>query len=201
MTEIVLIDDHPLAINGIGAWLESTGKFKISGAAGTLAEAQNLLEQIDHLPEIIILDLSLGRENGLEIMPMLKEISKKRNAGIPSVLVCSMYEDPFLIQRSLDLGAKAYVSKSAECCEIINAINAILAGSTYTIPECSGQSRKKVWSSLSPRENEIVALVKRSMSNKEIAKHLGLSIRTIENHLAHIYVKTDTSSRADLIEI
>ena len=135
MISIMLIDDHPLAINGIGAWLKNTGRFEIAGTAGTLAEADALMKRLDPLPEIVILDLSLGAEDGLEFIPALKEICAKRKTALPGILVCSMYEDPFLIQRAIDLGARAYVPKSAELSEIITAIDALLAGDTYINPK------------------------------------------------------------------
>ena len=201
MISIALIDDHPLAINGIGAWLSNTGRFTIAGTAGTLAEARALLKKLDPLPEIIILDVSLGAEDGLEFIPTLKEISAKRDAPLPGILVCSMYDDPFLVQRAIELGASAYVAKTADSGEIITAIDAILAGNTYVNNKYRIKAPNQLWSKLTPRENDIMALIKRSFSNRQIARRLGLSIRTIENHLAHIYVKTETASREELMEL
>jgi len=196
---IALIDDHPLAINGIGAWLCATGRFVIAGTAGTLAEARALMERLESLPEIIILDVSLGTEDGLAFIPELEKICKERKTAVPGVLVCSMYEDPFLIQRAFETGAKAYIAKSAEAGEFITAIDAILEGKTYLNPKYQLQTDK--CSVLTRHENEIAALVKQSFSTRQIAKRLGISVRTIENHLAHIYVKTDASSREELFEL
>ena len=198
---IVLIDDHPLAINGIGAWLKSTGKFEISGTAGTLAEAAALMKKLNPLPEIVILDISLGAEDGLEFIPALKKICAKRKAVLPGILVCSMYEDPFLIQRAMDLGARAYVPKSAESGEILAAIDAILAGETYINKKDKTQIQKQSWQVLTRRENEIVSLIKQSFSAKEIAQRLNISLRTVENHLVHIYTKTGTTSREELFNL
>jgi NarL family two-component system response regulator LiaR len=199
MTSIVLIDDHPLAINGIGAWLKSTGKFEIAGTAGTLAEADALMKRLDPLPEIVILDVSLEEEDGLEFIPALREICAKRKAALPGILVCSMYEDAFLIQRAMDLGARSYVPKSAELNEIIAAIDALLAGNTYVNPKYQLQTHN--WQTLTRRENEIVALIKQSFSTKEIAQRLKINPRTVENHLVNIYVKTGSSSREDLFNL
>jgi len=196
---IVLIDDHPLAINGIGEWLRTTGRFAIAGTASTLAEAHALMEQLKKLPEIIILDVSLGTEDGLSFISELEKICKERKTAVPGVLVCSMYEDPFLIQRAFDAGAKAYIAKSAEAGEFITAIDAILAGNTYINPKYQLQTDK--YSALSKRENEIAALVKQALTTQQIAKRLGISVRTVENHLAHIYVKIDASSRGELLEL
>ena len=198
MISIVLIDDHPLAINGIGAWLKGTGKFDIAGTAGTLAGAGALMERLDPLPAVIILDISLGAEDGLEFIPALKEICAKRKAVLPGILVCSMYEDPFLIQRAMEMGARAYVPKSAESNEILIAIDALLAGNTYINKKFKIQKQKQNLPILTHRENEIVSLIKQSFSAKEIAKRLKINLRTVENHLAHIYTKTGCSSQEDI---
>jgi NarL family two-component system response regulator LiaR len=194
-----LIDDHPLAINGIGAWLSNTGRFTIVGAAGNLAEAEALLKKLNPLPDIIILDVSLGTEDGLNFIPMLKEIAAERKVlHAPKVLVCSMYEDPFLIHRTMVAGADAYVAKSEELSEIINAIDAILARETYLNAKYPRLTEENPWKKLTSRENEIAFLVKQSFSNKQIAKKLGINERTVENHLSRIYDKTGIDSRAEL---
>jgi len=196
MTTIALIDDHPLAINGIGAWLKGTGRFEIAGTAGTLSEAGALMERLETLPDIVILDVSLGADDGLSFIPALREICAKRNAALPGILICSMYEDAFIVQRALDMGARAYVPKSAESNEILAAVDALLAGETYINEKYRPQNF--TLQVLTRRENEIVSMIKRSFSTKEIAKRLEISLRTVENHLAHIYAKTGTKKREDL---
>jgi NarL family two-component system response regulator LiaR len=201
MIPVVLIDDHPLAVNGIGAWLTASGRFTIAGSAGTLGQAQELLESLEPWPAVVILDIALGTENGLAVIPALKEIARKRKAPLPGVVVCSMYEDPFLIQTAMDAGVGAYIAKSADIQEIITAIDAVLAGHTYLNSAYQIPVEKWASSGLSGREREILALLKLSLSNKQIAKRLNISIRTVENHLSHIYVKTNTYSRAELTEL
>jgi len=93
------------------------------------------MKKLKNLPEIIILDISLGTEDGLDFIPMLKEICVKRNVPVPGILVCSMYEDPFLIQRAIDSGVKAYVSKSSESGELVTVIDALLKGGFYINPK------------------------------------------------------------------
>ena len=201
MINIMLIDDHPLALNGIGSWLSGTGRFRISCAAKTLSEARLLLKQPNELPVIIILDVSLGAEDGLKFIPELAEICAARETALPGVIVCSMYEDPFLIQRALDSGARAYVAKSSDAREIIAAIDAILAGGTFVSPKYLSQLQKQTLLALTRREKEIISLVKQSISTRQIAKRLGISIRTVENHLVHIYAKTETASREELLDL
>jgi NarL family two-component system response regulator LiaR len=159
------------------------------------------MEQIKKPPDIIILDIALGTEDGLEFIPILKETCVKRKTALPGILVCSMYENPFLIQRAMDAGARAYAAKSSESAEIIAAIDALLAGGTYVNPKYHIRAHQQAWSALTRRENAIVSLVQQSLNTRQIAKHLGISVRTVENHLAHIYVKTNAHSLEDLMKL
>ncbi|MDR2663414.1 MAG: response regulator transcription factor [Treponema sp.] len=201
MIQVVLIDDHPLAINGIGAWLNATGRFSIAGTAGNAAETRALLESLESPPPLLILDIALGKENGLEIIPVLKEICEKRKAPPPGIVVCSMYDDIFVIQSAFDAGADAFISKSADIKEIITAIDTVLAGEKYLNDKYKTLIQEGAASGLTAREREITALVKQSLSNDQIAKKMDISVRTVQNHLAHIYVKTNTHSRFELAKL
>jgi NarL family two-component system response regulator LiaR len=218
MIQIALIDDHQAVANAIGAWLSATGRFSIAGMAATIAQARSLMERLNPLPEIVILDVSLGTApsnegdfsgegaasnegDGLTFIPILKEICAKRKVPLPGIVVFSMYEDLFFVQRAMDLGAAAYVSKSAESGEIVAAIDAILAGKNYISPGCQMSEQEHMWPALTSREKEIVVLVKQSLNARQIARRLVLSIRTVENHLAHIYDKTGVSSWEELHDL
>jgi len=204
MIRIALIDDHPLAIYGIGSWLKKAGKFTIVGTAGTLAAAGALMKRLDPLPAVIILDISLGAEDGLAFIPALKELCAARNVELPGILICSMYEDPFLIQRAMDMGARAFVPKSAESNEILAAIDVLLAGNSYISQKNKPPTQKDKLSAgatLTRRENDIISLIKQHMSTKEISKRLKINLRTVENHLVHIYTKTGFSSREELLQM
>jgi len=199
MIPILLIDDHQMVASAIGAWLCSDGRFSIAATATTLADARRLIKQQDPLPQIIILDVSLGKEDGLTLIPEIKSLYEKRKTPLPGILVWSMHEDPFLIQRAMDLGAAAYVAKSANSEEFLAAIEAILNGVPYINTEY--QKRKEQHQDifrLTNRENEIAALVKQSLTAAQIAKRLCISTRTVEKHLERIYIKTETSSWEEL---
>jgi NarL family two-component system response regulator LiaR len=202
MIHIAIIDDHPLLADTLGLWLTNTGRFSIVGTAATLTQARSLMERLEPLPEIIVLDVSLGTapsgEDGLSLIPELKETCAKRGVPLPGIVVFSMHEDLFLIQRAMDLGAKAYVAKSAETGEFTAAIDEVLAGNTYINPKYQLRTTQEKRRPLTRRENEIATLVKQSLSARQIAERLGVSIRTVETHLLHIYVKTGTSSWEEL---
>jgi len=199
MIPILLIDDHQMVASAIAAWLRADGRFSIAATAATLDQARSLMEQLDPLPKIIILDVSLGKEDGLTLIPDLKTLCEKRKAPLPGILVWSMHEDPFLIQRAMELGAAAYVAKSAKSEEFLAAIEVILKG----VPRINTENQRRKEQlrdgfGLTRRENEIAALVKQSLTAGQIAKRLGISTRTVEKHLERIYVKTETSSWEEL---
>ena len=199
MIPVLLIDDHQMVSNAIGAWLCAGGRFFISGTAATLDQARSLMEQLDPLPQIIILDASLGKEDGLALIPEIKLLCEKRKAPLPGIMVWSMHEDHFLIQRAMDLGAAAYVAKSAKSEDFLAAIEAILNGVPHiNIEYQKRKDQQQDKFKLTSRENEIAALVKQSLTAPQIAKRLGISIRTVETHLRYIYIKTETSSWEEL---
>ena len=199
MTSIVLIDDHPMLTNTLGAWLTATGRFTVAGTAGNLTEARSLMERLDPLPHIIILDISLSKDDGLTFIPQLKKICAKRKENTPGILVCTMHEDPFIVKLAMDLGAAAYVAKSAESGEILAAIDALLAGKTYHSPQ--NEMQKPIPPALTRREKEIISLVKQTLSNLQIAQRQNMSVRTVEKHLEHIYSKLNVKSREALIRL
>jgi NarL family two-component system response regulator LiaR len=201
MISIILIDDHPLISNGIGAWLTATGRFSIAGTAENLTQAGTLLENLELLPQIVILDITLEKESGLVFIPEIKKICEKRKAPVPCILVCSMHEDPFLIRQAMELGADAYVAKSAGTGEILTAIDAILAGNTYVNPKYNIKKPHHAFASLTPREKEIITLRKQSLTNEQIAERQDISVRTVENHLAHIYAKTGVNTWEGLCDL
>jgi NarL family two-component system response regulator LiaR len=113
--EVMLIDDHPLVKYGLAACLEETGRFKVSAKTVSLAQAKSFIANCGEragdkkMPSIIILDIMLGEENGLDFLPFLDEISKARKIKKPPVLVCSVLEDPFLLRSAVDMGIYGYV--------------------------------------------------------------------------------------------
>jgi DNA-binding NarL/FixJ family response regulator len=198
MISVVLIDDHPILTGTLGAWLAATGRFSIAGTAENLTQAKTLLESLEKLPEIIILDIRLEKEDGLAFIPKIKKISKKRKPPVPLILVCSAYEDSYLIQQALELGARGFIAKSAGTEEVLIAIDALLAGNTYVYTKNNIKEQSNAFASLTSREKEIIALRKQSLTNEEIAERQNISLRTVEHHLEHIYSKTGVKSWEEL---
>ena len=201
MIPVILIDDHPLTRGGIRDWLEKTGRFTVAGEAAALAQARSLLESAEAPPALLILDISLGAENGLDFIGEIQEVFRKRKAKPPAILVCSMYDDPFVARNALGSGADGYICKSAEPEEFVAAVDTVLAGKTYTGKSVEIPAQNKTWEALTRRESEIVTLLKCSFTNRQIAKSMGISVRTVENHLSHIYEKTGVPTRRGLVNL
>ncbi|MDR1390048.1 MAG: response regulator transcription factor [Treponema sp.] len=199
---ILVIEDHPLTRHGLVACLEDTGRFSIAGTAGSLDEGRRFITDAPGLPDIIILDILLGGENGLKFIDFLKEFREIHGLNMPAVLVCSVFEDPFRIRTALQMGAAGYISKSAGEEELLRAIDTVLSGKEFVDPRLKFIISRApgVYGKFTRREREILTLVKQNYTNQRIARELAISLRTVENHISHIYLKTNTSTRQELME-
>jgi DNA-binding NarL/FixJ family response regulator len=197
---VFLIDDHPITNNGLSACLEETGRFTISGTANSISEASQFIENSHSLPSLIILDIILGEENGLDFLPFLKKFCRKKNITPPPVLVCSVLEDSFRIQTALKLGACGYISKSKSTTELLTAIDTVLRGEIYINDENAVKLSKTLgtYGQFTKKEMEVLNLIKQGKSNREIAKAMYISVRTVENHISNIYFKTGCVNRQEL---
>jgi len=198
--EVLLIDDHPLTNNGLASCLEETGRFSVSGQVNSLSEARRFIEESKNLPSLIVLDIVLGEENGLDFLTFLKKSCREKRIPIPPVLVCSVLEDPFRIQAALKLGASGYISKTGSKAELLKAIDTILRGEVYITSEHAVKLSKSLgaYEQFTKREMEVLNLIKQNKSNQEIAKVLYINVRTVENHISNIYFKTGCVNRHEL---
>jgi NarL family two-component system response regulator LiaR len=207
MHSVVIIDDHPLIRRGFASYLAETGRFSIAGEAGTLQDAYMLFKNLSAPPQLVLLDIELGNDNGLDLIDFLnKRYPRPRkikdSAPVPSVLVYSIFEDPYRVQAALHLGARGFVSKSAKEEEIVTALEAVLNNEIYVEPKLEQTSENKdFYQSLTRQERKILALVQKNYDNRSIARELALGLRTVENYLTRIYTKTGVSSRGELVKL
>ncbi|MDR2053463.1 MAG: response regulator transcription factor [Treponema sp.] len=200
---VFLIEDHPLTRHGLASCLEDSGRFSIAGTAATLEEGRRFIGQNPAaLPALIILDILLEGKNGLEFIGFLKTFCERRGLSMPAVLVCSVFEDPFRIRTALQMGASGYVPKSANEAELLRAIDTVLSGGEYLDPHLKLKicQAPGAYGKFTRREQEILTMIKQNRPNQRIAKDLGISIRTVENHISHIYLKTGCVSRHELVD-
>ena len=166
------------------------------GTAASLDEAKKLFKSLDNAPDLILLDIELGKEWGLDIIG-----DKSFGRGkFPPVLVFSVYDDFAHINAALRSGAKGYVCKSQSGAELLEAMEDVSSGKTsfpLALLQRMAITNDKILG-LSKKEQEVFSMVQHGKNNKEIAADLGVSIRTIENNLSIIYDKKGAKDRREL---
>jgi DNA-binding NarL/FixJ family response regulator len=194
MKTVVIIDDHEVMRSGLAARLKNN--WQIIGSAASLEEAKTLFKRLDNAPDLILLDIELGKEWGLDIINDKKLFSCK----FPPVLVYSVFDDYAHVNAAIRSGARGYVCKSQSAAELLEAMEDAASGKT-SFPLALLQ-RMAITSDkllgLSKREQKVFSMVQRGKNNKEIAAEMGVSIRTIENNLSIIYDKTGVKNRKEL---
>ena len=200
---VLLIDDHPTTNRGVASFLEADGRFSVCAQILTLGDAKRFIEQEQTLPDLVILDIMLGDENGLDFLPFLEKHCRVTKQPKPRVLVCSAVEEPMRIQSAIKQGASGYISKADGESELLAAIDAILRGEVYLSERHNAKTLQTLglFEKLSKREIAVLSLVKEGMGNSEIARKLDVNIRTVESHVSNIYFKTRTASRHDLMKL
>jgi two-component system nitrate/nitrite response regulator NarL len=193
-TELMLVDDHPIVRDGLRRRFESVKHIHVVGEAGNSDEALRIA--IECQPKLALVDIGLPGLDGIELTRLLR-------GRVPalSILIFSMYDDDDHITRSVRAGARGYVLKDAPMAEIIAAVDSIAAGGTYyTSAVVIAVKRAPTHTPLSPREQEILDHLIEGCSNKDIAKRLRLSVRTIETHRETIRRKLGAVRMVDLVK-
>jgi len=197
MQTVVIIDDHEITRAGLAARL--TGFYQITGEAGSMDKAKALFKNLSKWPDLIILDIELGNDWGLDLIGELKKI-KTAKQKIPPVLVYSVYDDYAHINAALRAGVKSYVCKSQSVQELLYAMDGAITGKGSFNSELVHRlaSVSDLMLGLTKREREIFNMVQREFDNQKIANVLNVSVRTIENNLGIIYDKTGVKNREEL---
>jgi len=198
---LFLVDDHPLVRDGLRARLGAMPNLEIVGEAGSGAEALALLDTLR--PDLMLVDVGMKDMNGIDLAALVLERNDQQHRQpAPHIVMLSMYDNPEYVQKAMQVGARGYVLKDAPAAEIVAAIEAVSAGGTFLSPAVS----KKLFRNqaprplLTPRESEILTALGRGESSKQIARDLGLSVRTVEAHRQSIKRKLDLGGQAELIK-
>lgn len=200
---ILLIDDHTLFRVGLEGLLVSRG-IEIVASVGSGHDAQRLVDELN--PDIILLDMRMPGINGLEVLTMLRE----KNESLPIVMLTTSTDENDLL-KSLRSGAQGYLLKDMEPDELVLALREIVAGKTVVAPDLApilaravqGKTAVKEekddspFSALTPRETEILGLLAEGLSNKAIARNLGISDGTVKLHVKAILRKLNVHSRVE----
>ena len=197
---VVVVDDHAVVRSGIKLLLDRHDDIEVVGEAGNAQDAVFRVRELT--PDVILLDLVMPGESGIEVMPrLLKEASGAK------VLVLSMQDEPSYVREAFAAGASGYVLKEAADEEVVTAVREIAGGGSYVHPALgarmvTAEAAERAAADadpLSDREREILRLLALGHTNQEIAKMLYISVRTAETHRAHIMQKLRLSTRAELV--
>ena len=188
---ILVVDDHPVVRAGLASMLSSIPGLIVSGAASTGEEALQLIDR--EQPDVLLLDLRMPGMTGIEL---LKAIRAKPVP--PRALVLTSYESDEEIYRAIEAGAQGYLLKSTPQAEIVTAIQAVHSGRHHIPPRIAARlAERMVRSALTQRELEILEMVVRGLTNKQIGNALRISENTARNHINSIIRKLDVSGRTE----
>ena len=201
---ILLAEDHKVVREGTRRLLESQPDFEVVGEASDGIEAVELAKKLK--PEIIIMDVSMPRLNGIEATRQIKAI-------YPNIAILPLtgYDDDEYVFALLEAGAAGYLLKDSSGEELIEAIRQVMTGEPVLHPKImkkvlnrlrspvEEQSTQTAGEILSDRETEVLRLAAQGMSNMEIADSLTLSVRTVQTHLRSIFNKLGVGSRSEAI--
>ncbi len=179
---VVLVDDHRLVRVGLRSLLESTPEFTVIGEAGEGREAIALVSRLR--PDVVLMDLS---------MPVMDGVAATREITAQHlevrVLVLTSFTDRARVHEVLAAGAIGYVLKDAEPAQLLEAVRAAARGEVPLDPRVAGALLPSSGDgpSLSPREEEVLRLVAQGLANKQVARALGITERTVKAHLGRVY--------------
>jgi two-component system, NarL family, nitrate/nitrite response regulator NarL len=191
---VLIVDDHPMVAEGIQSILESYDDVEV---VGTLGNGQDAVDRAAGLaPDVILMDLNMPKLGGLSATEMLLE-----RAPETRILILSMHDSPEYIASALGHGAMGYVLKDVPTDEIKAAIDAVMRGEKYLCTGAKGSLEPREGDgreALTTREQTILLQLAQGRSNREVAKALNISVRTVETHRKNIKRKLGISSTAGL---
>lgn len=200
---VVLIDDHPVLREGLAMFLAHQDDFECVGQAADKAAATGLLTA--ERPDLAVVDLALGAEDGLELVRSMRSLSPNTKT-----LVLTMHEEHDYVRAALLAGANGYALKRGSAKDVIDALRRVMAGEHYLDAGLgdkswdaylvSGATEQRL-AVLTPRERQVFELVARGVTHREIAEQLGIGKKSVDTYRARLYQKLGINSRAELVAI
>ncbi len=207
-TRVMIVEDHPLFSKGLKQLIESQRRYEVIVEAKNTEEALALLEE---KPDLALIDLNLGDEDGLAIIKKFKSLAPEL-----AILVISMHEERYYAERAIRAGARGYIMKEEAGEKVIDAIKTVLSGKIWLstaererlIEFMAGDNvakEGKEWfasiNKLSDRQLQVFNLIGRGFGTVEIASKLNLSTKTIDTHKEHIKLKLHCASSQELRQL
>ena len=195
-TRIIIADDHPMFREGVVHSLESEPDIEIIGQASSGEEAFEILRET--LPDVILLDIAMPGEGGIATT---KRIAA--NYPVIKIIMLTGSENDDDLMKALKAGASGYVVKGIAAKELVNAVRAVAGGGTYISPAMADSLLRDIQkpqstdplSELSEREHQILELVAKGMTNRDIGDQLHLTEKTIKHYMTNILEKLHVTSR------
>ena len=205
LIKVLLAEDHTIVRKGIYSLLTEAANIEVVGEA---EDGRQAVDMVDLLrPDVILMDINMPNLSGLEATRAIKKLRPAVN-----VLILTMYTNEEYIYQVLQSGASGYLVKQSAPGELLTAIEAVHRGDTYLSPAISkkivdGYLRqdnsatvKSRYSTLTPREREILQLITEGCSNKDIAEKLSISVKTVGVHRTNLMEKLDIHNTIDLVK-
>lgn len=191
---LFVVEDHPVVREGLRMLLEAAGELRVVGTAARASAALPSLRAGP--PDVVLLDLDLGDEDGLEWLPRIVEA-----APAARVLILTGVRDGAREDAALSLGARGFVRKDVPAEDLLRAIRTVAEGGLWFDPgRLAGRPAGPAdpLAALTPRERDIVRLVGEGLRNEEIARRLGIGDKTVRNHLTAVFDKAGVNGRLEL---
>jgi len=200
VAKIVVLDDHTLFRAGLVAILKKESKFEIVGEYKSFAPIRPLIPTLN--AHIVLVDISLGKESGLDVAKYIKNVNPSLK-----VIILSTHKEEFYVVNALDAGVDGYIHKDAEPDELITGIHKVLNGQKFYSVEISGLLINNIYNKshrglpfLTNKEKEVIQHLMEGHSSKEIADILDVSPRTVETHRANVLSKFGLKNTTELIK-
>lgn len=202
--KVLLADDHSLLRQGVRQILELERDIEIVGEASDGEEALELIKETN--PDVILLDVNMPKLNGVEVARKIKE--QRINVGI---IVLTIHQDREYLFELVKIGISGYLLKDIDSNSLIKAIRVVHQGESYLHPEMTtyllkefnrlNQSYKNniEQNPLTAREQEVLQMIAQGKSNREIAKGLFISEKTVKNHLSNVFRKLEVNDRTQAV--
>ena len=200
---ILIVDDHSVIRTGLRTILAAQPDLEVVGEAADGHQAIQLARELH--PDVVLMDISMPGPagGGIEVTRRLREILPNT-----SVLILTVHEDETLLHEAIRVGASGYVIKRAAESELVNAIQAVARGEMYIHPAMTRALLKDLATPpapnqnaaepLTPREIEVLRMLSKGYTNRQIAEALRISVRTVEGHRANLMSKLEVHSRVEL---
>jgi len=201
--QVILADDHAVVRQGIRRFLEDAPDISVVAEVEDGAEAIRMTQTLQ--PDVVVLDIRMPKVSGVEAARRIKE----NFPGI-RVLALTAYDDDPYVFALLQAGADGYVLKTASADELIQAVRTVHRGESALSPEIASKVVQQAArgrpegaadqiEALTERELDVLRLVAKGMTNREVGRELGISHRTVQGHLASVYGKLDVGSRTEAV--